>query len=289
MKTSNQKLQNYVFVAGLIVFTGVLAVFLWLATVRNTPEKLFWAAIEQSLSTTGVTRRFSSESDTQRLVQVTRLNYAGSLQADTTLTITGIEGSKAVSQLLGTADEDYIRYRDITGDELPENVKDRWAVLPRQNGARTGLLGQALLGTALPTGNFNASNRAKLMDFLRQNNVYAVQEFTEKGVEIEGRTTDVVAVMVDVVTFQRFLKDYLLMMGLNDAAESVATPLEGDKIRIEVAIHASSRQIVKIGFDGLDSSSSEVYGQWGGSSKLDIPSDTINFDELQAAFANREE
>src|SRR3990167_11352258 len=109
-----------------LVFLGValllLAAFLWWTKVFNSPQNVFWGMLDNSLSTSSITRYVSEnagDSSTERYMRL----QTGSTNAAQSLELTKQGSTIVTKETIGTPTVDYVRYARIQTDQKSANGK----------------------------------------------------------------------------------------------------------------------------------------------------------------------
>lgn len=254
----------------------------------NSPEKLFWSAVDQALSTAGVTRTVSQTDDTEDFFQVTKLRYAGKLQSETAVTLTDkSQGSRVVSETIGQASADFFVYRELetAAGKLSDAAKDKWTEIPA-NGNGNQFLADALLNTAIFTGNFAYGERHELLNLLRESRVYGIMDFVAKDRVVDGRKSTVISMTLNPTSYSGAMKQYLEFLGLTKIAEEFSADLPASQdVQAEVAIEPASRQFVRFGIPTIDAPNAERFSDWGVLEKTETPKPSISFEQLSAELS----
>jgi hypothetical protein len=282
-----------------VILVGALAVlifggWLWWHYIYQNPERVFWGALEQSMSTPGVTKRTEQASEAGKLDQTTQLalgsqNYAHTL---TTLSQPGPnkQQQSVTTETLGTLSAQYVRYSNVkTGTRADgkkpdlskvENIWGKADVDAKASKSTNRMLSEALIGT-VPVGNLTHPQRQELMNLARNKKVYDT-DFTVKNQREQGHKVYVYSVKVQPEAYVSMLRIFAKQVGLGDLAELDPANYKGvPAVPVEFSVDPITRQIIKVAFkDG--SGRNETYSSYGALPNITPPAQTIPLRELQA-------
>lgn len=270
------------FIASAVIYA--FSAWYWVTNVKHSPNRVFWASIDQALSTNGVTTTVQTDSDSQKFRQDTLLRTGAELQAKSIVYVEGTEGSIVRSETLGTVTSNYIRYRELEGTSgsINSDIKDKWAIIDESEAPAGRLLIDGLESTIIMVGNLPREKRISLVQKLQTTQAIKLQSRTASGKVVEGRKVDVYQVTIDPVKYFEVLKDFLNYMGLPEAAEEINVNQAGTQLIVaEFAVNVPSQQFVKFGIPTLDATNAMKFSNWGAQTPFDVPQTLLSYKELQ--------
>jgi hypothetical protein len=269
-------------------FIIVLSLLIWWNKVYLSNDNVFWGMIESSLSTTGVTKTVTQSDAQQQITQesqlvlgsqnfaATRITYGQKLQTGET---------KAVSESIGTATADYVRYSTITSSgkqvQGAENVVGLWGktTYGAKNNVLSGrLLSGALLNT-IPIGNLNSSQRTSLVNMMKSKKAYEVDNSKTKHQSKDGQRVYVYTVKLNpqayAAVLQQFAKDmhFANTDSLNPDNYASSAPTT-----ITLSVNPVTRQLTSVTYED---GTSESFSSYGALKTLNEPTRTISTADLQ--------
>jgi hypothetical protein len=268
----------------------VVAFFFWWHTTSINPERVYWGAITNNLSTRGVTLQSVQSGAGTTTNQKMQLDFSGEPKARS-LTTLSRSNAKVVTENLSTPKGDYTRYltiqtakKDQDGKPVSaKNVLNVWANTTDKTAAADKgvpqLFGQGLLGLSLPFGNLAAAQRSDLLQSIRDNNTYSTTYSKVKKQHKNGRLQYVYEVKLQPILYIRFMKTYAKQMGLHaldDIEPNNYTNLP--PVTVNWTIDARARQLVGVDYGN---GHVETYDGYGLTVDATSPAHPISATELQ--------
>ena len=256
--------------------------------------------INNSLSTEGATIETSQSADQSQLKQIVQMQLGDTYKAHSLTTLT--QGNTEVkTEIIGTKDADYTRYRSIKTDQKNaqgkaldvSKVVNVWSKSDDSQQTDTQasghqLLAQAVLGIGLPVGSVpvpigdvGAGNRQDLVRQIKNQNVYQTS-FAAKDVtktKQDGRTVYTYKVKIQTILYVRLMKEFAKDLGLHEL-DSVDpnTYQTTEPLNVKLTVDPVSRQLVAI---DTGQGYKQSYAGYGLSLKADVPKHAISAEELQ--------
>lgn len=269
----------FVAAAGLFVF----AVLYWNTHLASNPSHLFWSAMDNALSNSGVnTSTQSADGNGVTYDQLTSLRFAGNVQSDTIVAVNSSNGA-AVTETLGDATHDFIRYkklRDATGD-IGQSYVNKWASATVAKGGNGRLASEAAGSTIIFTGNFDYTRRSKFINYLKQIQAFRDIKVVAKNKNVDGRKVDVVSLVTTQAKHNLAMRDYLSLLGLTASASQISDGAKNDT-QVELAIDRTSEQFVAVGVPDLSAAQTIHFSNWGSALGFTLPKADMTYDQLQA-------
>lgn len=279
--------------AGAAAVIFVASGWMWWHYVRSNPERTFFAAIENSLRTQGVTRQVEQASSGQKLDQRVQLSVGRQHVAhgQTVIEQQGEVNATIKTEAISTPKEDYVRYTTIETTQKSQDGKDLdfsklinlWgkAVPDPQGQSQAGeLYNESVLGV-VPVGNLRARDRADIMKFVHENKVYKVDAKSVKRKLEKGRPVYSYDVTVMPEAYIGMLKKYGKAAGLKQLeAVDPASYKDTEPLTFQLSVDVWSRQLTSIVFGGGERT--EHMTGYGVARTVDFPKETIPLSELQS-------
>lgn len=272
-----------------LILVVVLGVNAWYSAIYTDPRRVFNAMIENSLTTSSVTKQITQGDDSQSLNQTTHLQVGDEhvVRGITFLSQKGLASAEVVTESIGTPTTDYVRYKSIDtdqkgteGNELDfSEVVGAWGESPGAGQTTGELYNETTLGV-IPFGNVHSSEqREALMRLVSDMDVYKVEYANVTEVTHNGRPVYEYTVKVLPEDYVTYLKAYASAVGLthlqnvNPAQYANAEPIE-----FTVQVDVLSRRLAGIIYSN---GRQEQYISYGGYVPVSKPAQTISVDELQ--------
>lgn len=261
--------------------------------MRSNPERTFYAAINNSLRTHGMSRIVEQDSGTQKLSQKVHLNQSAQhvAQGQTTIVQSAEEvGAEIVTKAVGTPFEDYVSYSKIQTsqkgkDGQPLNFDNLLGIWGKSTSAAPGqttgeLYNESVLGV-VPVGNLSAKDRTALMDLITSQKVYQIDpDKTTRAIE-NGRPVYTYDVTVPPEAYVAMLKQFASNVGLNQLEGiNPADYAQSQPLTFKLKVDVWGQNF--IGVEYQDGSRNEKYGSYGIVRDIKVPQESIPVEELQA-------
>lgn len=291
--TDKQRTWVYL-IAGIVILA--IGGWLWWQNIYSTPERVFWATMDNNLVTTGITKHnppASAQDSATTADQYTRLSFGAQNLVRIQNTLVQSDGktsSTVKTETIGTINNDYARYISIKTDQKTAEgkpldftkIQGVWGKTPdAQPGqpASATYFQQAVLGL-VPFAYFNSELRSQVMNFMQQNQVYKVDFSKAQKKTVNGKSVYVYPVDIMPKAYASLLVDINKKLGLGslsglDPASYDSTP----PIKTEFTVDKTARQLVSVKYIG--NAQEEDYSGYGISTAFELPTQTIPISELQ--------
>jgi hypothetical protein len=287
-----------------LVFGAVILIIgsslVWWYAVHLNPYNVYWGMLNNSLSTSSVTKHITQINNGTKLdqyiaVQFGTKNFAYGVTklTDPTSTVT--------TESIGTLANDYIRYTNIrtsqtnnSGKHLNfKNVLGRWAKASAANASlQTGSAPfyiQSMIGLSggntVPIANLPAKQRQDLLQLIHDSAVFNTSFNDVKKQTVNGRSIYVYNVTIEPVAYVAFEKQFASDVGIN-ALNSVDPEnyQNYSPIKVQFLVDARAYRLVGINYSGT--SHSETYASYGVPVRQSLPTPTISDAKLQQLLLN---
>lgn len=250
-----------------VVFAGV-----WYFKVHLSPERVFWSMINDTLSTSGISRTVVQTSPGGGSTEQSQLNFGVPTTVLVKKTIQDSSSgptSTVVIEGLGTDKADFQRYLKVdrlTADGKPLDYSPVYGLWIKTNESQGGtstdstILSQALLGAVL-IGNLNPQDRKAVVQLLH-NGAYEIDTNNVITTKVGNHKVYTYNVKVALNPYAKALVLYASTMGL--ASASTVNPSNygpNDKLEMKISVDKMSRQLVRINYTNADIV--ENYGSHG--------------------------
>lgn len=272
--------------------------YLWWTQIYLNPQRVFWGMIDNNLSTSGVTMEVSQKSGQSEIKQLIQMELGDTNRAHSLTTLK--QGKTEVkTEIIGTKDTDYTRYRSIKTDQKnasgqPLNtakVVDVWAKSAAVEQSPTQasgnqLFSQAVLGIGLPVGSvpvpigkLSAQQREKLMQFIRNDTVYQTSFKNVKKERKDGRLLYTYDVKIQTILYVRLMKEFAKNVGLHELDQVDPNMYQSaEPLSVKLTVDAQSRQLA--GVESSQGGYRQSYKGYGLPLDVALPTKTITTDEL---------
>lgn len=261
----------------------------WWAFVYNSPKHIFQAMLDNSLNTYGVTKSVTQKDQNGTLEQVSQAQFGARNLVDTHTTITQpSEGgdTKVKTQTIGTATDNFLRYSSIEVPASGEAESKDFSSITGTWGKQTvadsqqSAFSEMLFGAVL-LGYVPASQRQELMDMINSKNIYSVDYSKVEHKKEDGKSFIVYPVSINTKAYVELLQRYDEMLGLKLMSQlDVSQYEDSPPITVKLHVDKTSRNLLRVEYD--DQSRDERLSGYGIQPNLDLPTDTVSQEELQA-------
>lgn len=270
----------------------VVACFLWWAVVWQNPRHVFEDMLANSLTTSSVTRRAAAASGNQRIEQSVRLDMGNTNAADWLVTATQAS-STVTTESIGTPQTGYIRYVDISSTLKSKNgqafdfssVLNIWG---KSDGVTDTSLNELFSESLLdissapipPIGNLPAAQRANILAYINDENIFTPDYTKVKRETINGRAVYTYPVTVQLGAYVRMMQAFAHDLGLTSldtidpSQYSTVAP-----IAITISVDRASHELARVTYGGTGFS--QTYVDWGLVTPITLPRTAITTTELQ--------
>jgi len=286
-----KKLTSVFLVFAIVIGTG--ATIFWYKDIYMTPERRFWSAIDNSLSTKSVVRTLTSGGTGNQVIQNNRFVFSQDDFVESRVEFTNRSATVdtfVVTEGLTTLDSQYSRYVSFDTNDTREdgstadinNVLGEWAGVTADDEskeeARLNYVSE--LVTLALFGDYSSDQRSTIVGSLESSNTYRVNY---DGVS-EGEVDDDDEVLFYPVSVG--LKSYAstLQNSFESAGLGGFPPLNPDNYREDARVNAifavRTRDNALVGIQFGDRS--EEYSNYGALRELSVPDVKFTPEELEA-------
>lgn len=285
----------YVYVAGAVIL--LVSGYLWWSKVYLNPQRVFWSTVNNSLSTKGVTTELDQSAQGSSLKQIVQMEL-GTTNMAHSLTTLNQGNTEVKTEIIGTSEADYTRYRSIKTDQKNAEGKSLdvskvvgvWSKSDDTQQTETQssghqLFAQAVLGIGLPVGSVpmpigevSPGQREDLVREMKSENMYTISKDVKKERKA-GRLLYTYDVKIQTILYVRLMKEFARDLGLHELdAVDPNTYQSAQPISVKLTVDAYSHQLVSV-----DSGQgyTQTYSGYGLPLKASIPKNPISTQELQ--------
>jgi hypothetical protein len=284
------------YVAGVLLL--VLSGGLWWSRVYMNPERVFWDMVGNSLSTRGVTVEIKQSNEQSSIKQLMQMELGTTNRAHSLTTLT--QGNTELkTEIIGTRDTDYTRYRSIDTDQTnaegkPLDVDKVVGIWSKSDGqlqnetqaASNQLFAQTVLGLGLPVGSvpipigeLKPVDRQEMLERIRDQKVY---KFNIKDVKKErknGRLQYTYDTKIQTILYVRMMKDFARNLGMHELDQvDPNTYQSAEALHVKLTVDALSRQLVDV--ENVSGGYAQSYKGYGLPVQVELPAKTISAAEL---------
>jgi len=287
----------WIYAIGIVLL--LLSGWLWWTKIHLGTERVFWGMVEQSLSTRGVTMEIAQDTEGTKVRQLIQMELGATNRAHSVSTL--VQGTTEIkTEVIGTRDADYTRYRDIKTDQKNAagepldiskvlNVWSKSDDTPQTETQQSGhqLFAQSLLGIGLPVGTVpipigevGPKARDSLLRRMQDQQVYDVSFDDVQKRRKDGRLEYVYPVKIQPILYVQLMKDFAKQLGLHELdmvdpnSYQSAQPLE-----MKLVVSAHARQLV--GVENGQQGFKQTYQGYDVPLTVSLPKDPISSAELQ--------
>jgi hypothetical protein len=277
--------------AALAVVLLILAMsILWWNFIWQSPQRVFEGMLANNLTTSSVTKQAGASGNGRSVEQYVRLQM-GNTNAAAWLVMAKQNGSSVTTESLGTPSAGYIRYTEIAQQKSKSRPLDLHNVLNvwgKGDGKTDTSLNQLFAESVLdvstaplpPIGNLSSERRQSILDYIRSQSVFAPSYKNVKHEKVNGREVYTYSVPVRLGAYVRMMQAFAHDLGIHSLdtidPSQYATV---QPITLTMSVDRASHQLVKVSYPG--SGFVQSYTDWGLTTPITIPQQTISTSELQ--------
>jgi hypothetical protein len=286
----------YLYVAGVLLL--LVSGYLWWSRIYLDPQRVFWSMVDNSLSTKGVTTELNQESQGSSLKQIVQMEL-GTTNMAHSLTTLAQGNTEVKTEIIGTSEADYTRYRSIKTDQKNSQgkpldvakVEGIWARSDDVKQTETQssghqLFAQSVLGIGLPVGSVpvpigevTSGQREDLLRNMKNEGLYTISFKDVKKERKDGRLLYTYDAKIQTILYVRIMKEFARDLGLHELdAVDPNTYQAAQPLQVTLTVDAYSRQLVAV---ENGQGYTQTYSGYGLPLKAKVPASYITSKELQ--------
>ncbi len=254
----------------------------------TSPKRVFDDMLVNNLTTSAVTKSTISTTSTTASLQQANLQLGGTDATRWLVTIEQKSGS-VTTESIGTKGAGYVRYLNIAGAQKSANYTSLLNVWAKAGKSDTDtslskLFSQTMLDVsaapAPPIGNINPSDRAEILTYIKNEDVFTPDYGKVKTAQINGRKVYEYGVAVKLAPYLRMMQAFAHTYGLKDLdAVNPSDYQSVQPVTISVSVDVLSHQMARVTY--ATNGFSETYSDYGIARPIQLPTHTISTAELQ--------
>lgn len=291
---------HWLFAGGVVLL--IISAIVWWTQVYENPYNVYWGMLNNSLTTSSVTKHVTEQTTASNLNQYIALNF-GTKNFAFGRTVLTDSTSIVTTESIGTLQNDYVRYTGIQTTEQSTSKKKpnfsavlgKWAKDDVSNSSvQTGsapFLVQAMIGLSggniIPIANLPAQQRQNLIDLLHQSVVFDTAFDNVAKSKVGGRVMYTYAVNIEPVAYVAFEKVFASYVGIKSLQSVDPNDYQNDSpIAVELVVDAKSHRLAAIEYPGAKHT--ETYSSYGVPVTEVVPTKTISDAALQNLLGKAE-
>ncbi|HEY5141841.1 MAG TPA: hypothetical protein VIJ25_21360 [Methylococcales bacterium] len=268
---------------------------LWFRSFSSQPKRVFWDMMSNNLSTSGVTRVVSQNSNAMNVSQYMQLNLGVNPTAHS-LTILKQGSGTIETEQISNRGNDFVRYKDIVigqkaGAGKPIDVSSvvgKWARLGKDDAlssaVTSGLFDQSLLGI-VPIANLQPEARNRLLTYMKDNDVFGFDAAAVKHTTLDGRRVYAYDISIQPAVYVALMQQFSELVGATQYSSLDPTSYAGAAAQkatfyVDVASHELSS------ISQTSSGHTETYKGFGIVSHTSLPKADFSTTELEKRITN---
>lgn len=286
----NQFARIILIISALIFCAGIM---MWYENIHKNPSNVFWAMVDNNLSTFGVTKTIE-QNDNEGLgfKRLTRISFAPDfiIESQTNLrqkvrnekTIITTRSITKNNQTVSTYSR--VQTTDKTDTKRFETILGKWfndEISKDQVAETVGLVPSYVAGSP-PFLNLEYKTRQKLIDQIRENEVYDVNFSGVKRSELFGKDTYEYEVKVNVERYLVMLGELSESSGIDISPVNIDDYKSNPDLQLLMTVSVDGRQLLKV--VDKQTEREELYSGYGAISRVDLPAPDITKKELEKIF-----
>jgi hypothetical protein len=290
MKITREQIVGGVLVVLLLAVAGGYSV----RSSSQTPERVFAGMLTQNLSTNGVTRVITQNSEELNVAQYTQLSF-GAQPNTHAITVFKQPGGVIVTEQISNRSSDVVRYQRIETSQKNaagkpidvSKVVGKWAKLTEgtafNNSVSSGLFDQSLLGV-VPIANLNPATRNELLQTIQDDEVFAYELDKVQTKTRDGRKVYEYPVTIKPAAYVAMMQQFGKLVGATQYDElDPATYANAAALQATFVVDVASRQLREV--TQSSGGRTEEYRAFGVAQNLAVPRTTLTAAELAASVA----
>ncbi len=278
-------------IIGLII--TLIGSYFWYTRLYMDNERRFWAAIENSLSTSSVTRTLSRGGSGNAVVQNQRFVFAPQMVTESKVFFTqrgATVNTTVVTEGIQYPDAQYSRYTEFTTDQVREDgvvptldsLLNKWeeSQVPEQAREQARLSYISELVTLAIFGNYDAEFRSDIIDGLQDSNAYTIDFDRARDSTIGDDDVIVYSVVVNLKPYATQLQRAFERSGYGEFPPLNPDNYQDDSdLSTSIAIYKKNNAIASISFGDRE----EMYTGYGVQRTVERPQSEFSQGELEQA------
>jgi hypothetical protein len=280
-----KKLAVYFVSAGVLI--AVITGWYWYQNLFMTPERRFYAALSNSMSTPSVVRTLAEGGSGNQVTQQFRFHFAPQRVIQNKVTFverSATANTRVVTEGVIFPEEQFLRYTEFStaasGQEETtiESLLGQWAVEEGVSGEDAALTYLSEQVSLVVFGNFNTAQRNEFLKTIKEQNIYRIDFANSVEQDVDGEKVIVYGGGVRLKEYATLLNNSFKAAGYGEFA-----PLDPENYREDAQVNAQftvrkrDSALVGVNFGGRD----ERYGNYGVQVAVQRPEAIRSVSELQ--------
>jgi len=282
-----KKIARYAFAFGMVIF--LVTSYFWYTRLYMTPERRFWTALNNSMSTPSVVRTLTQGGSGNQVVQDYRFNFAPQRVVENRVIYTeksSVTDTSVTTEGVIFPTEQYLRYTSFTNSRTDnginsniDSVLGKWAVQSSDNveDAKLNYLSEQV--SLIIIGNYSADFRREVLQQLQQRQVYGENISTPVEDKLNDESVYVYTISVKLRDYAELLNKAFVTAGYGEFAPlDPANYREDSAVNGNIFVRKKDNAVVGVNFGGRE----ERYSNYGVVKQVDRPEVSLTVEELQA-------
>jgi len=282
-----KKIARYAFAFGMVIF--LVTSYFWYTRLYMTPERRFWTALNNSMSTPSVVRTLTQGGSGNQVVQDYRFNFAPQRVVENRVIYTeksSVTDTSVTTEGVIFPTEQYLRYTSFTNSRTDnginsniDSVLGKWAVQSSDNAEDAELNYLSEQVSLIIIGNYSADFRREVLQQLQQRQVYGENISTPVEDKLNDESVYVYTISVKLRDYAELLNKAFVTAGYGEFAPlDPANYREDSAVNGNIFVRKKDNAVVGVNFGGRE----ERYSNYGVIKQVDRPEVSLTVEELQA-------
>ena len=280
-----KKITTGIFAVSIVI--ALVSSVMWYKNLYMTPERRFYAAVQNSMSTPSVVRTLTEGGSGNQVVQQFRFHFAPQRAIQNNVAYTqksATQDTRVVTEGIIFPESQYLRYTEYVSrnqGQTETNIDEllgEWALeeaLTDEEESLTYLSEQVSL---VIFGNFPQSVRSDFMNTIKNSGIYQVDFSQAIEEELDGESVLIYPVSVKLKEYAALLNRSFELAGYGSfPALNPDNYREDAEVNAQITIRKRDNTIVGVNFGGRD----ERYSGYGIVLQVEAPDATRSIEELQ--------
>ncbi len=281
-----RKIARYSFAFGMVIL--LVTSYFWYTRLYMTPERRFWTALNNSMSTPSVVRTLTQGGSGNEVVQDYRFHFVPQRVVENKVVYTeksATTDTSVTTEGIIFPGEQFLRYTSFTNSRTDneensniDSVLGKWAAQSSEDAEEAKLNYLSEQVSLVVIGNYSPEFRSEMLNDMQDKQVYGPNLGTPMEDKLNDETVYVYNISVKLKNYAELLNKAFVEAGYGEFP-----PLNPDNYREDSAVNGNiyvrkkDNAVVGINFGGRE----ERYGNYGVVKQINKPEVSLSVEELQ--------
>lgn len=289
--SADSHLVRIILIASVLIFSA--GIMMWYENIHKNPSNVFWAMVDNNLSIYGVSKTIEqSDKDGVGFKRLTRISFAPEFIVESQTNLqqqVRKEKTAVVTRSITKNNKTVSSYKKITASNEKntkklESILGKWFTddLSKDQIAETVGLVPGYVAGSPPFLNIEHQTRQKLVEQIKNNEVYKVNYSGVKRSELSGKNTFEYEVSINVERYLLMLGELSKSSGIDISPVNIDDYKSNPDLQLLMTVSVNGRQLLKV--VDKQTGREELFSGYGAISRIDLPAPDIAKNELEKIF-----